>query len=102
ASAMPPCLCKRGRGLGRTRLDHQRSRLSTFCVDWLAWASMAVPACCRIWLRESCADSLAKSASWIRLRAADRFSEEVDRLATTEVKRFWMAPMSARAVLIAV
>src|SRR5690606_20556989 len=74
---------------------HQRRSWSTFWVAWLAWASIAVPACCRIWLRESCADSLAKSASWIRLRAADRFSTEVDRLATTEVKRFCTAPISA-------
>ncbi len=34
----------------------------------------------------------------MRLREADRFSEEVCRLATTEVKRFWMAPRSARVL----
>jgi len=34
--------------------------------------------------------------SRIRLREADRFSEVVLRLAMVEVKRFWIAPMSAR------
>ncbi|MNV65902.1 hypothetical protein D3C71_1586250 [compost metagenome] len=62
---------------------------------------MAVPACCRIWVRVSSAVSLAKSVSLMRLREADRFSEEVCRLATTEVKRFWIAPRSARVLLIA-
>ncbi|MNV61804.1 hypothetical protein D3C71_1543280 [compost metagenome] len=61
---------------------------------------MAVPACCRIWVRVSSAVSLAKSVSLMRLRDADRFSVEVCRLATTEVKRFWMAPRSARVLLI--
>ena len=37
----------------------------------------------------------------MRLREADRFSDEVCRLATTEVKRFWIAPRSARVLLIA-
>jgi len=37
----------------------------------------------------------------MRLRDADRFSDEVCRLATTEVKRFWIAPRSARVLLIA-
>src|SRR3970040_39344 len=94
---------KPGRGRGRApgSID-QRRRARTPCDAWLACASIAVPACCRIWLRDSCADSLAKSASWIRLRAADRFSEVDDRLATTELKRFWIEPMSARAELIAV
>ena len=61
---------------------------------------MAVPACCRIWVRVSSAVSLAKSVSLMRLREADRFSVEVCRLATTEVKRFWIAPKSARVLLI--
>ena len=38
---------------------YQRSRLSTFWVTLLAWASMAVPACCRICVRVSSAVSLA-------------------------------------------
>ena len=37
----------------------------------------------------------------IRLRAAERFSEPVCRLVTTEEKRFWMAPRSARDALTA-
>ena len=64
----------------RPEVDHradQRSRLSTPCGTWLAWASMAVPACCRIWVRVSSAVSLAKSVSLMRLRDADRFSDEV-------------------------
>src|SRR5690606_9121671 len=35
------------------------SRLSTFCGTDLAWASIAVPACVRIWLRVSAAVSFA-------------------------------------------
>ena len=50
-------------------------------------------------MRVSSAVSLAKSVSRMRLRDADRFSEEVCRLATTEVKRFWIAPRSARTLL---
>ena len=53
----------------------------------------------RIWVRVSSAVSLAKSVSRMRLREADRFSEEVCRLATTEVNRFWIAPRSARTLL---
>ncbi|MNC30072.1 hypothetical protein D3C75_783450 [compost metagenome] len=51
-------------------------------------------------MRVSSAVSLAKSVSLMRLREADRFSVEVCRLATTEVKRFWIAPRSARVLLI--
>ncbi len=76
------------------------SRLSTLCGSWLAWASMAVPACCRICAFVMLAVSAAKSVSWMRPRAADRFSEVVLRLATTLVKRFWIAPRSARLELI--
>src|SRR5690606_2142938 len=88
---LPPGTCVPG----VCRSD-QRRRLSTFCGIWLAWASMAVPACCRICVRDSSAVSLAKSVSMMRLREADRFSEVVCRLATTELKRFWIAPRSAR------
>ncbi|MNC42661.1 hypothetical protein D3C75_914810 [compost metagenome] len=51
-------------------------------------------------MRVSSAVSLAKSVSLMRLRDEDRFSDEVCRLATTEVKRFWIAPKSARVLLI--
>ena len=40
-------------------LRNQRRRLSTLCEDWLACASMAVPACCRICVRDRLAVSLA-------------------------------------------
>src|SRR5450830_664399 len=56
---------------------------------------MAVPACCRIWPRVRLAVSEAKSASWIRLREADRFSEVACRFDTTALKRFWYAPSAA-------
>ncbi|WP_425602791.1 hypothetical protein, partial [Stenotrophomonas indicatrix] len=50
----PLAKVERSSGAGR-QLSHrpmvdqeadQRSRLSTPCGTWLAWASMAVPACC--------------------------------------------------------
>src|SRR5690554_5341184 len=80
-------------------IDHwlyQPSRLSTACGSWLAWASMAVPACCMIWFLVRLADSAAKSVSMIRLRAADTFSEMFCRLLMVDSKRFCTAPMSAR------
>jgi len=43
--------------------------------------------------------SAAKSVSWMRLRAAETFSEVVVRFETTLVKRFWIAPRSARLEL---
>ena len=39
--------------------DQPFSRLITLEGDWLAWASIAVPACCRICVRVSSAVSLA-------------------------------------------
>lgn len=36
---------------------------STPCGSWLAWATIAVPACCKIWARDRLAVSTAKSAS---------------------------------------
>src|SRR5690606_33604381 len=76
------------------------SRLKTCWGIWLAWAIMALPACCRICERDRLAVSAAKSASMIRLRAAVWFSTDTCRLEITESKRFWMAPKSARLALI--
>src|SRR5690606_1772050 len=73
-----------------------RSSESTFCGRALACASMATPACCRIWARVRLAVSAAKSASRMRERAAERFSELVLRLAMVDSKRLCTAPSSAR------
>src|SRR5690606_41077241 len=67
-----------------------------------ACASIATPACCSTWARVSAAVSAAKSASRIRDREADMFSTDVDRFATTDSKRFWIAPRSAREPLTSV
>ena len=61
-----------------------------------ACASIAVPACCRIWVRVRFAVSAAKSASRMRLRDADRFSAVVCRLAIADSKRFWYEPSTPR------
>ena len=63
------------------------SSASTPCGIWLAWATMAVPACCRICVRDRLAVSIAKSASRMREREADRFSEVMFRLAMLVSKR---------------
>ena len=47
-----------------------------------------MPACCSTCARVSEAVSEAKSASWMRERAADMLSEEVCRLEITDSKRF--------------
>ncbi len=47
-----------------------RSDAEQFCGTLLAWATIAVPDCCRICARARLAVSIAKSASMIRLRAA--------------------------------
>src|SRR4051812_25243223 len=52
----------------------QRSSDSTWDGCWLAWAIIAVPACCRTLARLMLAVSVAKSASMMRLRAAVWFS----------------------------
>ena len=81
--------------------DYLRS-CSTCDGSWFACAIIAVPACCRICERASAAVSTAKSASWIRLREAVRFSLEVVRFSIVDEKRFWIAPSAARLELIAV
>ena len=54
-SATAPGVLRPGAGPGRDQ-DYC-SRLSTFCGTELAWASIAVPACCRICARVSVAVS---------------------------------------------
>ncbi len=60
--------------------------------SWLAWESMATPACCRIWDLVRLAVSAAKSASRIRERAAEMFSDTFCRLEMVDSNRFWTAP----------
>ena len=66
----------------------------------MAWANMAIPACCITWAFVSAAVSTAKSASMIRALAADMFSEVLIRLAMVDSKRFWIAPRPPRMVEI--
>src|SRR3954453_18909230 len=67
-------------------------------VDWLAWASIDVPAWVRTWLRVKLVISWAMSVSRIRDSDAVRFSAVVFRLLMVCSNRFWMAPRLARAV----
>ena len=60
---------------------------------------MAIPDCCRICALVNCAVSCAKSASIIRDREADRFSDVVSELATIESNRDWYEPKVARVLL---
>src|SRR5712691_5923549 len=88
-------------GVGETPEGYEtdyRSRVNTDCDIWFVCASMATPACCRIWALVIAAVSCAKSASWIRLREALRFSDIVCRLAIAESKRFCTAPRVPRKV----
>ena len=62
----------------------------------MACATIAVRACCRIWVRERLAVSIAKSASWMREREALRFSALVLRLLMVLSKRDCRAPNLAR------
>ena len=65
----------------------------------MAWATMALPACCRICARLRLAVSVAKSASMMRLRAADWFSTACCRLEMIASKRLCVAPKVARVSL---
>ena len=76
---------------------YPRNSDSTLFGTAFAWASIETPDCCRICARVGAAVSIAKSASRIRLREADRFSATVCRLPTADSKRFWIAPSEARA-----
>src|SRR6185436_5898845 len=57
-----------------------RRRLSTPCGAWLAWASIEVPACCRICSFVKVTISEAMSTSRMRLSDEVRFSWKVARL----------------------
>ena len=59
-----------------------RSRLVTLLVVELACDNIAEPACWSTWARVRFAVSDAKSASMMRLRAADWLSTEICRVAT--------------------
>ena len=65
---------------------------STVFGSWLACATIALPACCRICARDRFAVSAAKSASMIRPRAADWFSPVIDRFEIAMPKRLIAAP----------
>src|SRR3954447_479651 len=67
------------------------------CVDWLAWASIAVPAWVRTWVRVKFVISAAMSVSRMRDSDAVVFSIVVFRLLIVCSKRFCFAPRSARA-----
>ena len=75
----------------------QRSSCRTPWPDWLACASMAVPACCRMFDAVYLTISAAMSVSAMRLLAAARFSAETCSELIVDSKRFWIAPRSARA-----
>jgi hypothetical protein len=68
--------------------------------SWLAWESMATPACCRICDLVRLAVSAAKSASRIRERAAEMFSDTFCRLEMVDSNRFWTAPRPERTASI--
>src|SRR5690606_16704318 len=69
---------------------------NTCCERALDWASIAVAACCNTCERLRLAVSAAKSASTIRERDADVFSEIFARLEMVKSKRLLAAPRSAR------
>ena len=64
----------------------------------MAWASMDVPACCRIWFLVYSTISDAMSVSRIRDSEATRFSVVTCRFATADSSRFWTAPRLPRVV----
>ena len=75
------------------------SKLSTFCFEALACASIAVEACCSIWFFARLVVSRAKSASSMPPRAADRLVEMLVMLETVWLRRLEIAPSSERCVL---
>ena len=74
------------------------SSASSPCGIWLACATIAVPACCRICVRDRLAVSAAKSASWMREREADMFSDVICSAAIAVSKRDCRAPSLARSL----
>src|SRR4051794_25166743 len=95
AGGLPPHPGGAELGAQLLRVD-QRSSDRTPCEAWLACASIAVPACDRIWFRVYWTISCAMSASRMRLSDAVRFSTATLRLLMVWSNRFWMAPRSAR------
>ena len=81
------------------RLGAYCSKLRTFCFEALAWASIAVEACCRIWFFARLVVSRAKSASSMPPRAAERLVEMLVILETVWLSRLEIAPSSDRCVL---
>ena len=72
--------------------------MSTVWGAILAWASIAVAACCRMFCFVNSIISFAMSVSRIRASAEVRFSVVVARLLTVYSRRFWMAPRSERVL----
>ena len=70
----------------------------TVCLLAFACASIAVAACCIIWLFAKLLVSVAKSASCILPLAEDKFTAILSRFAIVEVNRFDKAPNSPRRV----
>ena len=80
------------------KLSHSHSKMTaylnndkTLLGNWLACANIATPACWSIWFRVRFADSAAKSASLIRERAADKFSEVDCKLDIVLSRRFCLS-----------
>ena len=67
-----------------------------FCGAELAWARIAVPACCRIWVLVKLTISDATSRSLMRDMEALRFSDATEMLAVVCSRRFWTAPRLPR------
>ena len=70
----------------------------TVCLLAFACASIAVAACCIIWLFAKLLVSVAKSVSCILPFAEERFTAILSRFAIVELKRFDNAPNSPRRV----
>src|SRR5205809_1849594 len=68
---------------------HQPRSFRTPWGAWLAWASMAVPACDRIWVLVNLVISCAMSVSVMADFDADRFSTATLMLLIVWSNRFW-------------
>ena len=64
----------------------------------MAWARIAVPACCRIWVLVKLTISDARRVPDADCEAL-RFSDATEMLATVCSRRFWTAPRLPRMVL---
>src|SRR5215470_1173520 len=81
---------------------YRPSKARADCGNWLACANTDTPACVKIWLRVNSAVSAATSASLIRERAAEMFSDATCKLPMVEVNRFCTAPIEPRSLPICV